>query len=140
MQSHQPVSGCYGTVTRARDPFQIVFGPNKCNKLRIYIGIWHKIFFKWHDNPVNQIDINRQLYPSMLSLVSRCSRFRVIRVLYEWRKGWQLLTKYPTNLLHVYLEIKKASWKKLDNVSKVYWIHFIVFAQYKINHQIEDNK
>lgn len=27
MQSHQPVSGCYGTVTRARAPFQIVFGP-----------------------------------------------------------------------------------------------------------------
>jgi len=27
MQSHQPVSGCHGTVARARIPFQNVFGP-----------------------------------------------------------------------------------------------------------------
>jgi len=36
MQSHQPVSGCYGIATRARAPFQIVFGPYKS---RIFIRI-----------------------------------------------------------------------------------------------------
>lgn len=38
MQSHQPVSGCYGTVARARGSFRTVFGPTVCDDLRNFVS------------------------------------------------------------------------------------------------------